>query len=278
MKKLLNAVAIAGALVCASNVGAATLITNWGYAVTADWVPGSTAFVDGGAGSGGTQTNTNSLISWGAATGDHTAPTGDPLLNRSALGITNSPRNGFVDTNGAAQLGSTITHFNNPISNTYAALDKTRLSTTLTLTQNTPSGGLVIAPPPLAFDVDFVETPNVEGSCPGGMTPGGPNVTVCDDIFVISLPNLVQGFDYDGYHYTVNIFDVAGALRVLNPLQCQAAGVAAGCFGLTTPESATTPIQFAFNITANLIPEPTGIALFAVALFALGASVRRKSS
>jgi hypothetical protein len=271
MKKLLNAVAMAGALVCASQAGAATLITNWGYTVTADWVPGSTQFVDGGMGSGGTQVNTPSLISWGAATGNHTTPTSDPLQNRSALGITNSPKSGFIDTNGLAQLGSTITHFNNPISNTYAALDKTRLSTTLKLTQNTPSGGLVIEPPPLAFNVDFVETPN-SGTCQG------PSVTTCDDIFVISLPSLTQGFDWDGYRYTVNIFDVAGALRTLDPLQCAAAGVAAGCFGLTTPENASTPIQFAFNITANLIPEPAGIALFAAALFAMGATLRRKSS
>lgn len=267
MKKLLNAVALAGALLGASTAGAATLITDWSYNVATDWVTANTVF---SAGSGG-QTNTTSLISWGAAGGSHLVFTGDPNSDRSALDISNSPSLGTIQTNGASEAGATITHFNHTISGDFAALQSARLTTSLSLTSLLPIPGIPIGPPALNFDVNFIETPNISGECPL------PSTSVCDDIFVIALPNLTQGFDLLGYHYTVNIFDTGGFLHTLSPAQCSAAGVGPGCFGLQTIENAQTPINFEFNITAALIPEPESLALFAAALLALGTVMRRKT-
>ncbi|HSV50828.1 MAG TPA: THxN family PEP-CTERM protein [Burkholderiaceae bacterium] len=267
MKKLLNAVALAGALLGASTAGAATLITDWTYNVATDWITANTVF----SGGGGAQTNTTSLISWGAAAGSHLVFTGDPTLDRSALAITNSPTAGSIQTNGASEAGATVTHFNHTIDGSFAALRSTSLTTSLLLTSAIPIFGIPIAPPPLNFDVNFIETPNISGSC------APPSASVCDDIFVIALPDLTQGFDLLGYHYTVNIFDTGGFLHFLSDAQCAAAGVANGCYGLQTIENAQTPINFEFNITATLIPEPESLALFAAALFALGAVMRRKT-
>jgi hypothetical protein len=273
MKKLLNAVALAGALVGASSAGAGTLVTDWGYSVVTNWQAGSTTF---GAGNG-TQTTTPTLISWGAAGGDHTDAAAGPLAARSALEITNTPSNGHVLTNAplgpppAIGLGSVITHYNNTLDSGFATLKTTRLETALSLQAISPAG------PPLpaamqVFGIDFIETPNVTGTC------ALPSATTCDDIFVISLGALTSGFDYDGYHYTVNIFELSGNLGPLSNAQCAAAGVAAGCIGITTPEKAFTAVQFGFSIKAVELPEPAGLALFAAALFAMGATLRRKSS
>jgi hypothetical protein len=273
MKKLLNAVALAGALVGASSAGAGTLVTDWGYSVTTNWQQAFTTF---GAGNGTQDTSTSTLISWGAAGGDHHV-TGTPLTARSALEISNTPSNGHVLTNTfpgpppAFGLGAMISHFNNTLDSGFATLKTTRLETALSLQAISPAG------PPLpaamqVFGVDFIETPNVDGTC------AAPSATVCDDIFVISLGALSSGFDYDGYHYTVNIFELSGNLGPLSDAQCAAASVAAGCIGITTREGGRTDVQFGFYINAVELPEPAGLALFAAALFALGATVRRKSS
>lgn len=267
MRKLLNAVAVAGALLGASVANAGVMITDWGYNVTTTWVTGDTVF----SGGSGTQTNTPTLISWGAASGNHLTPTSDLTQNRSALGITNSNAVGSIQTNGPAAAGATITHYNNAISVDFAALRSTSLTTSLVLAQQNPVGPVVVAPPPLQFAVNFIETPN-NGNCPQ------PSASNCDDIFVVQLPQLQQSFDYDGYHYTVSLSDAGGFLKFLSNAQCAAAGVANGCYGLQTIENATTPINFVFNIKATQIPEPASLALFAVALFGLGATLRRKSS
>ncbi|HSV52331.1 MAG TPA: THxN family PEP-CTERM protein [Burkholderiaceae bacterium] len=277
MKKLLNAVAVAAALVGASTANAGTLVTDWGYSVTTQWQVPFTTFSAGS----GTQTSTSSLISWGAAGGDHTVTNAASTAARSALEITNSPATGPVATNTftdpistpppAYGLTAVMTHYNNTLDGGFATMTKTRVETALTLTPTNPAGP-TLPTVMKVFGIDFKETPNISGTC------AAPSATTCDDIFVVSLGDLTQSFDYDGFHYTVGIFEVSGNLDVLSNAQCLAAGAAIGCIGLTTPEKEHTPVQFAFFINAVELPEPAGLALFAAALFALGATVRRKSS
>lgn len=273
MKKLLNAVALAGALLGASAASAGTLITEWSYDLTTKWLygPGQTTFSAAGSNPGTTSTS-DTVLSWGATGGSYTTPTGDMNKDRSALVISNgSTVGGDVFTNGPDEAGATITHFNNTISVDFQALKTTTLLTALTLQQADPVGPFGLGPLPLQFAVNFIETPN-SGTCPP------PSTSVCDDIFVVALPDLSFDFMWDGYVYTVTIKDLGGALHFLSPQQCAAAGVAAGCYGLQTQEYAATPINFAFNITAVPVPEPESLALFAAALFAMGAVLRRKSA
>jgi hypothetical protein len=277
MRKLLNAVAVAGALLAASTANAGVMVTDWGYSVTTAW---NQAFTTFGSGNGTQDTSTNTLISWGAAGGNHTNAAAAPLDARSALAISNTPSNGNVLTNtftgpGSVPpqfgLGAVISHFNNTLDGSFASLKQTRLETSLQLQAITPAG-LPLPVQNQAFTVDFIETPNISGQC------ATPSATVCDDIFVISLGALSSGFDYDGYHYTVNIFELSGNLGQLTDSQCAKAGVAAGCIGITTREGARTDVQFGFYINATEIPEPESLALFAAALFAMGIALRRKSA
>ncbi|ALS99132.1 THxN family PEP-CTERM protein [Lacimicrobium alkaliphilum] len=258
-KLLLNS--LAGAAMVASSVASASMVTLWDYDVVTEWVtagPDAPTFSAGG----GSQTVSTSEISWG----------GVAASERSGLTIDPTVASGSVTTNGLGAQTAEITHTNNSISSSFATLESATLFSSLTLFAAEPNppydGSSETASFSSNFSIDFIETPNVAGDCIDG------SATVCDDIFVLQAADLISMFSFNGYMYTVQI--VAPGLGLLGADACAAAGVAAGCFGLTTQEGGDNNVQFAFNITAQEIPEPASIAVLSMGLLMLGARRFRK--
>src|SRR5690606_18496105 len=96
-------------------------------------------------------------------------------------------------------------------------------------------GGTTLGPLQKTFQVDFIETPNVE-DC------GFTSTSECDDIFVVDIQDLMQTFDFEGITYTLQIF--AFGLGELSDSACMEAGVGPGCFGLQTLENQATNASF----------------------------------
>jgi hypothetical protein len=261
MKKLLLN-SLAGAAMVASSVASASMVTLWDFDVVTEWVtagPNAPTFSAGG----GSQTVTTSEISWG----------GVAASERSGLTIDPTAASGSVATNDLLGASTAvITHTNNSISADFATLQTATLFSSLSLFAAEPNppydGSSETASFSSNFAIDFIETPNVAGDCIDGAG------SVCDDIFVLQAEDLVSMFSFNGFMYTVQI--VAPGLGLLGDDACAAAGVAAGCVGLTTLENAINEVQFAFNITAQEIPEPASIAVLSMGLLMLGARRFRK--
>lgn len=264
MKKIATTLSFAGALLAAPLAAtAAPMIVNWDYTVTTNWIPSATQFNSQTA---GTTTVSPTVISWGATGGDYTNTSAGPLDARSALVITNTPSTGTAITNGAIEDTSLITHYNNILDDRFKTLTRTELVTTLTLAANPGGGAPAESPFSKTFNVEFIETRNAE-PCFADST------SVCDDIFVLGLNNLLDSFNYQGVKYNIQII---GDLGLLPDSACLAAGAPTGCFGLQTREAAITTAPFAFRITAQ-IPEPGILALLGIGLAGVGFASRRRS-
>tara|TARA_R110002126_G_scaffold15570_11_gene63730 strand:+ start:6190 stop:6993 length:804 start_codon:yes stop_codon:yes gene_type:complete len=265
MNKFTKGMVAGAALLVAPFTQAAVI--EWSYNVTTEWE--SAIFSGGNA----NETVSNSLISWGAAGGDHTDPSQNAANSRSGLEISDSPAMGNIFTNDMVPSPTnTITHFNNSLSSAFSTLTSASVLTTLNLTPVNPVGPALPAFT-TSFFVDFIETPNT--------TPCNfPSDTVCDDIFIIQFGSLNSEFVYDGVTYFASIVELSGNLTPLPDATCARAGVANGCLGFTTPESAFTPAQFGFFITTRPVnvPEPAMLGMFGLGLLGLRAFGRRRSA
>lgn len=261
MKKTLSLVGLLAACCIAASANAGVMVTQWAFTLNGSW-SGATFGPGGGA-----QTQTATEISWGEPGADmKTVGSG-----RSGLEITNANAAGLVNTNGAAAVTNTITHYNNVVSGSYATMLTAGLDSALSLTPVLPMGGPVIGPTVINFLIHFAETSN---SAPCGF----PSGSVCDDIFVIDKGSLNNQFDYDGNTYFVSFFESTNNLIPLPAATCTAAGVGAGCLGLTTQEGQFTPATFVFTVTSERvgIPLPSGLFLLVIGLLGLFAARRQR--
>jgi hypothetical protein len=210
----------------------------------------------------------------------------NPDLKQSAIGVDPNDTTGTLLLNGPEGAAtSEIYHENNVVRREDLAGAKPYLrfatleTELLLLPQLTPEQ-IAMLPPgfvpsirALAFDINFIETPNTAGSCPT------PSVVACDDIFVITSASLSGGaisetFTFLGFTYKT--FLEVDDLGVLSDAACLAAGVASGCTGLITDEGGVRK-SFGVRLRIELVEvsEPGVLALFGAGLLLLGYKRRK---
>ncbi|MDP2370758.1 THxN family PEP-CTERM protein [Rhodoferax sp.] len=211
---------------------------------------------------------------------------GDPVTPGllSGLDISN-PAGAVVTPLGVLTPTIGVSHLNFPIfAPTLTSVD---ILAILQLTPNTPPGLPGLPPGDILFKIKFLETPNAgneAGICAdGGPVGSGINSAGCADIFVIDSEeaNFFFYYDTDGpggddaVLYSVSFFEMTSGFNTLPNAACLSAGVAIGCRGFETAENAVTAVRFGILINA-VVPEPDSIALFGLALAAMGWVGRRR--
>lgn len=263
-KRSLTQFAAACALAATAITAQAAPVT-WNYEISLAWGTGANGYAAPTfSGGSGTTFYDETLITWGSSSGNHAVSGG----GRSGVGITDTPATGSVTSDGATALTNSITHYNNELSGGSSTLKTAMLVADVKLYDGSTPVVDFINP----FAIHFIETTNAAPCLPSA-------VTVCDDVFVLTMGALNHEFVYDGYTYYASIFENTTALNPLPNAACTAAGSSAPCTGFMTPEFAHTTAQLAFRITTKKleIPEPGILALLGIGLVGIGAMRRRRS-
>lgn len=155
--------------------------------------------------------------------------------------------------------------------------------------------------PQLEFGINFFETPNKgeNGQCPNGEANyQGDNINGCGDVFEITgleaLPFApVIGADFIQFTVPFVLQNIFGPIPGWNDVEyfvtTRLSGLTTlpagytcsnnqlGCFGFVTVEQESNVLDAQFKV--HTVPEPTGIALFALGLLVTGfASKKRRNS
>ena len=297
-KGLIKKLGIMGALLSLSISNltyAGPIVDTWSFDT---WAEFSNSTFNAG---GGTTTETLDALTWGATGGDYTNTTAGSADSQSALtlgtttlgddrfgggnvtGMVNTIMGGGPPANASEiGIGISATHWNNVLSGGFSALTGGTLTDYLNLNALLPNVGPVQAAPTIAIDFKFQETPNSgsSGFCQDGSAV--PAIGGCPDIFGFAA-DLTVGipFVYDGNLYAIDVLlsdGMGGAapIGVLADGYCSALGLANGCAGLVTPESAVTSFQFGFDIRhVRAVPEPSTLVLLALGMIFIGARKHR---
>lgn len=289
-------------LALTSGFAQAAQVDTWSFSTDTNFT--AALFATGDGPDYGTTSVAADVIKWGASGGNFLTQQSNASLNQSALTIGSGtvgndrldggPVTGYINTTfgglpvasaGQVGLGTSFTHWNNPISASFDTLSSGTIFDTLTLTPFVPLGGPSVNAPSITFNFNFSETPNaggIGGLCADGLAPptGG-----CPDLFGFNPTTLNQSFDYDGFTYLASIFLIDGSgkpfpISLLSLGECTALGLGSSCLGFRTNEGTQTTAQFAFAITTDPIsvPEPGSLALVGLAFAGLAGMRRRKQS
>ncbi len=152
--------------------------------------------------------------------------------------------------------------------------------------------------PQLEFGINFFETPNGGTNCPNGEANNqGDNINGCGDIFEITGLELlpfapVVGDDFIQFTVPFVLQNMFGPIPGWNdveyflttrlsglttlPADYSCSNNQDNCFGFVTVEQKTNLLNAQFRI--NTVPEPTGIALFALGLLVTAYASKKRSN